>query len=81
MEHFPSTMTRAESDGFAGRIDATLRERGWGLWAVEVAGGAPFIGFVGLHEERLGMRRDPADDLTTPASRPATQCAGTCSTG
>jgi len=63
MEHFPSTMTRAESDGFADRIDATLRERGWGLWAVEVAGGAPFIGFVGLHEARFEAPFTPAVEV------------------
>jgi RimJ/RimL family protein N-acetyltransferase len=48
MEHFPSTLTRAESDAFADRIEHDLTERGWGLWAVEVPGNQPFIGFVGL---------------------------------
>ena len=32
----------------ARRIRANLAREGWGLWAVEVKGGAPFIGFVGL---------------------------------
>jgi RimJ/RimL family protein N-acetyltransferase len=48
MEHFPSVMTRDESAAFMGRIRAAIDERGWGLWAVEVVGGAPFIGFIGL---------------------------------
>ena len=54
MEHFPSTLSRAESDAFVDRIDACWAERGWGLWAVEVSGVAPFIGYVGLW---------PADDV------------------
>lgn len=48
MEHFPSALSREESDALAARIRANLAARGFGLWAVEVAGGAPFIGFVGL---------------------------------
>ena len=63
MEHFPSTMTRAESDAFADRIDAELRERGWGLWAVEVPGVADFIGFVGLHDARFEAHFTPAIEV------------------
>lgn len=48
MEHFPGPLSRAESDALAGRIAAGLDDRGWGLWAVEVTGGEPFVGFVGL---------------------------------
>ncbi len=48
MEHFPSIPTREESDAMARRIMARIEETGWGLWAVEVAGGEPFIGFTGL---------------------------------
>lgn len=49
MEFFPNVMNRAESDALADRIEAGIVERGWGLWAVEIAGGEPFIGFVGLN--------------------------------
>ena len=48
MAYFPAPLTRAESDAFATRIRAGLAQRGFGLWAVEVPGTAPFIGFVGL---------------------------------
>ena len=53
MEHFPSTLTRAESDLFADSIAAYLDEHGWGTYAVEVVAtddrpGIPFIGYVGL---------------------------------
>ncbi len=50
MEWFPSTLTAAESDALADRIVALFDEQGWGLWAVEVPGGAPFIGFIGLNK-------------------------------
>jgi RimJ/RimL family protein N-acetyltransferase len=48
MEHFPRCLTREESDAAVTRTQKTIGERGWGFWAVEVRGGAPFIGFVGL---------------------------------
>jgi anti-anti-sigma factor len=48
MEHFPSMLSAAESDAFVDRIEARFDAVGYGLWAVEVAGGAPFIGFIGL---------------------------------
>lgn len=48
MEHFPCVLAREESDALASRIMAKLESQGWGLWALEVAGGEPFIGFAGL---------------------------------
>jgi ribosomal-protein-alanine N-acetyltransferase len=48
MEFFPSLLSRAESDLLAARIRVTLDERGYGLWALEAPGIAPFVGFVGL---------------------------------
>lgn len=48
MRHFPTTFTRAESDAQVDRMDARIDQEGFGLWAVEVVGGAPFIGFIGL---------------------------------
>jgi RimJ/RimL family protein N-acetyltransferase len=48
MEHFPGTMTREQSDEMFDRVQAHWREFGWGLWAVDVPGEAPFIGFVGV---------------------------------
>jgi RimJ/RimL family protein N-acetyltransferase len=60
MEHFPKLLTSDESDAFIARIEEEFDERGFGLWAVEVPGRAPFIGFVGLH-------RVPFDAPFTPA--------------
>lgn len=48
MEHFPSTLSREESDGMAARIDACFDRHGYGLWALEIPGVAPFAGFIGL---------------------------------
>ena len=53
MEHFPGTLSRAESDAFAARVRDEMAERGFGLWAVEVPGVAPFIGFTGLSVVRF----------------------------
>ncbi len=41
-------MTARESDALADRLAAGIDEYGWGFWAVEAPGVAPFIGFVGL---------------------------------
>jgi RimJ/RimL family protein N-acetyltransferase len=48
MEHFPSVLTRAESDAAADRIEQHFERHGFGLWALEIPGVAPFAGFVGL---------------------------------
>jgi RimJ/RimL family protein N-acetyltransferase len=48
MEHFPALGSRGESDAMVDRIEAHFDRRGFGLWVVEVRGGAPFVGFVGL---------------------------------
>jgi RimJ/RimL family protein N-acetyltransferase len=37
-----------ESDAMADRIEKSIETRGFGLWAVEIPGAAPFAGFIGL---------------------------------
>jgi RimJ/RimL family protein N-acetyltransferase len=55
MQHFPSTLTREQSDAFAERVEAHFAEHGYGLWAVEVDG--HFAGFDGLQwTDALGGR-------------------------
>lgn len=49
VETLGSTPTRAESDAMGERYGAELAREGWGFWAVEVVGGPPFVGMVGLH--------------------------------
>lgn len=48
MQHFPSTLTRRQSDALADRIEAQFLHYGFGLWAVEITAVAPFAGYVGL---------------------------------
>jgi ribosomal-protein-alanine N-acetyltransferase len=48
MEHFPAPLSREESDAVAARIRAALAEHGFGWWAVEAPGVAPFIGVIAL---------------------------------
>lgn len=49
MRHFPSTLTREESDSVARRIMAHFDAHGFGFWAVDLLDGPDFIGFVGLN--------------------------------
>jgi len=49
MEFFPKRLTTVESDALAERCEAALESRGYGLFAVEIVGADPFIGFVGLN--------------------------------
>ena len=49
----PSVMSAAESEALIGRFEAHHRLHGFGVWAVEVPGVAPFVGYVGL--QRVGF--------------------------
>ena len=48
MEHFPALLTRAAADAFIDETEAEFDQRGWGLWALEVAQTGQFIGYTGL---------------------------------
>jgi len=48
MEFFPAALSRAESDAVADHMEAHFERHGFGLWAVEIPGITPFVGFVGL---------------------------------
>ena len=63
MEFFSATLSRAESDAMVARIRLHFVERGFGLWACEVLGGAPFIGFVGLQYPHLPPPVAPAVEI------------------
>jgi RimJ/RimL family protein N-acetyltransferase len=63
MRYFPSTHTREDSESLARLFAAGIAERGWGLWAVEVVGGAPFIGFVGLNVPGFEAHFTPAVEV------------------
>lgn len=48
MEYFPDPLTPAQSAALTARIETSFEQRGYGLWALELPGSAPFAGFVGL---------------------------------
>jgi RimJ/RimL family protein N-acetyltransferase len=54
---------RAESDAAVERIEAHFDERGFGLWAVEIPGSAPFIGYVGLLVPRFEAAFTPCVEI------------------
>lgn len=54
MEHFPAPLSRAQSDGFAERIQRSMVHDGFGLYAVELKATGEFIGFVGF--SRVGFQ-------------------------
>ena len=65
-----STPSREQSDAMVERFAAELDREDWGIWAIEVIGGASFVGFCGLHAVpeylpsfpgvEVGWRLDPA---------------------
>ena len=63
MEHFPSVLSREDSDALAARCREHLTAHGWGLWAVEVPGVTPFIGWVGLARPAFEARFTPAVEV------------------
>lgn len=64
MEHYPAPLTRAESDVFVReRVMRDFEERGYGLWALEVPGVAPFVGFVGLTAQTFEARFTPCVEV------------------
>ena len=63
MEHFPSTSSREESEAFMARIRGHFDQHGYGLWAVEVKRGEPFIGFVGLGTVSFDAHFTPAVEI------------------
>jgi ribosomal-protein-alanine N-acetyltransferase len=48
MEHFPATLSRAESDRLADNIEVHFERHGFGAWAAELRDTGVFIGYIGL---------------------------------
>jgi RimJ/RimL family protein N-acetyltransferase len=49
MAFFPKTLSRVESDALMRRLQLSISERGWGLWAAELRATGEFAGFIGLN--------------------------------
>ena len=63
VESLGSSPTRAESDGTVDFIIEEMRTEGWGIWAVEIVGGARFAGAVGLHRVTAALPFLPAVEV------------------
>ena len=72
MRHFPSTLSREESDAVAERIRAHHAAHGFGFWAVEEKGGDRFIGFVGLSRPRFESHFTPCVEMPARTGARAT---------
>ena len=55
MRYFPATLDRAASDSLVNIIEARFDHQGFGLWALELASTAEFIGFTGLNPMPSGV--------------------------
>jgi RimJ/RimL family protein N-acetyltransferase len=62
MEFFRSRLSRVESDAMIDRIQEHFSEH-FGLWAIEVPGVAPFIGFAGLTWARFSAHFTPSVEV------------------
>lgn len=63
MEFFPGVVSREESLLRFARGRARAAVRGYGFWPVEVIGGAPFIGMVGLADPDFAAPFMPAVEV------------------
>jgi RimJ/RimL family protein N-acetyltransferase len=71
LKYFPGTLDRAASDAMIDRIEAGFDERGYGLWALEVAGSGQFIGFTGLSPMPDGVPGADGVEVGWRLARPA----------
>lgn len=63
MRHFPTPLSRAESQTMLERLHAHIAEHGWGLWALELRDTGQFIGFTGLATPRFEAHFTPAVEV------------------
>lgn len=70
MQHFPSLLTRQASDGLVARFVGQFAALGFGPWALELPGVAPFAGFVGLVRQEFPAHFTPAVEIGWRLARP-----------
>jgi len=70
MEHLPAVLSREESDSLADRLEASFVRERLGLWALELPGVAPFIGYVGLAVARFEAPFTPCVEVGWRLARP-----------
>jgi ribosomal-protein-alanine N-acetyltransferase len=70
MEFLPPAPDRAAVDAIIGRIEAHFTQHGFGWWAAEAPGAAPFIGFIGLAHLGFDAPFTPAVEIGWRLARP-----------
>ncbi len=63
MEFYPAAYSRKQSDAFAERLQQSLDDNGFGLYAVEVKSTHNFIGYVGLAKAEFPAAFTPAVEI------------------
>lgn len=63
MEYLPRVLDPEESDALVDKIEQHFNDHGFGLWAVEIPGVAPFAGFVGLTIPRFQAHFTPSVEV------------------
>ncbi|CAN5820641.1 GNAT family N-acetyltransferase [soil metagenome] len=70
MALMPSLLTREQSDAHVEHMVRHHAQHGFGLWAVEVPGVAPFVGFVGLSVPSFDAAFTPCVEVGWRLARP-----------
>jgi len=63
MEHFPSTLSAAETSGLIKTLDAHFKEFGYTYFAVDVLETGKFIGFAGFKNQTWESEYTPCVDI------------------
>lgn len=63
MQFYPNVLSTEQSNTMAQKMEALIRERGWGFWAVEKCDDRQFIGFVGLHIPNYDLPVTPCVEI------------------
>jgi RimJ/RimL family protein N-acetyltransferase len=63
MEFLPTPLDRAASDAMVARMESHFDEHGFGLWCVEIKGGVPCAGFIGLSAPDFEMPFTPCVEI------------------
>jgi len=63
MTYFPALLDRDHARAIMTKIQSSIDDHGYGLWAVEVVGGARFIGFCGIRDIPFGAAFTPAVEI------------------
>ena len=63
MKYFPKPLSETESHEMAMKIESSIKQKGWGFWAVELKENHLFIGFVGLHEPSSDLPFSPCVEI------------------